>query len=94
MNIRRTNRGVGGAGISKHTRTHSVPRYTQGEWSLGQGSDGLLTHESVVHPPIISMVYEHREYVVGGGGAGNSKHRQTHTQSVHRDTQGGLNLGQ
>ena len=61
-----------------HTHTHSVPRDTQGGWSLGQGSDGILTHESVAHPQIKSMVSEHREYVVGGGG---SRQYQTHTHT-------------
>ena len=28
--------GVGGAGNGKNTHTHSVPRDTQGRWSLGQ----------------------------------------------------------
>ena len=50
-----------------HTHTHSVRRHTPGGWSLGQGLDGILTHESVARPPIKSMVYEHREYVAGGG---------------------------
>ena len=63
-----------------NTHTHSVPRDTQGGWSLGQGSDRILTHESVARPPIKSMVYEHREYVVGGGEAGNIKHTHTHTR--------------
>ena len=52
-----------------------------------------------VRPPIIKLKgYEQRENIGGGEGAGNSKHtqthRHTHTHSVHRDTQGGLNLGQ
>ena len=37
---------VGGGGSRQwqthtHTRTHSVPRDTQGGWSLGQGSDAI-----------------------------------------------------
>ena len=39
--------GGGGAGNAKHTHTHSVPRDTQGGWSLKQGSDAILTHVSV-----------------------------------------------
>ena len=60
------------------THTHSVPRDTQGGWSLGQGLDRILTHESVAHPQIKSMVSEHREYVAGGGG---SRQYQTHTHT-------------
>ena len=70
-----------------HTHTHSVPRDTQGGWSLGQGSDGILTHESVAHPQIKSMVSEHREYVVEGGGSRQYQtHTHTHTVSpvIHR----------
>ena len=38
--------GVGGANYGKHTHTHtqSVLRDTQGGWSLGQGSDTILSH--------------------------------------------------
>ena len=41
--------GVGGASNGKHTHAHtySFPRDTQGGWSLGQGSDAILTHVSV-----------------------------------------------
>ena len=77
-----------------HTHTHSDTRDTQSGWSLAQGSDGILTHESVAHPQIKSKVSEHREYVVGVGEAGNIKHTHSHTHSVPRDTQGGWNLGQ
>ena len=74
---------MGGAGNGKHTDTHSVPRDTQGGWSLGQGSDGILTHESVACPPIKSMVYDHRVYVVGGGGSRKYQtHTHTHTHTV------------
>ena len=60
--------GVGGAGKGKHTHihTHSVPRDTQGGWSLGQRTDAILTHVSVA-PPLLKLVgYEHREDAVGG----------------------------
>ena len=69
-----------GCGESRQwqTHTHSVPCDTQGGWILGQGSDGILTHESVARPPIKSMVYEHREYIVGVGG---SRQYQTHTHT-------------
>ena len=69
---------VGGAGNGKHTHTHSVRRYTQGGWSLGQGSDSILAHEGVP-PTLIRLVgYEHQEDAVGGGG---SMHCQTHTHT-------------
>ena len=43
---------VGGGGsrqcqIHTHTYTQSVPRDTQDGWSLGQGSDAILTQLSV-----------------------------------------------
>ena len=45
-------------------------------------------------PPLIkSLGYEHREYIVGGGGSRQFQ-THTHTDSVLRDTQGGWNLGQ
>ena len=74
--------GVGEAGKGKHTHihTHSVPRDTQDTWSLRQGSDTILTHVSVALQLIKLMGYEHRAVAVGGGGAGNGKHTQTHTQ--------------
>ena len=52
MNIGSTQWGVGGAGKGKHTHTHthSVPRDTQGGWSLVQGSAAILTHASVAAP--------------------------------------------
>ena len=41
--------GVGEAGKGKHTHIHtqSVPRDTQGGWSLGQRSDTISTHIGV-----------------------------------------------
>ena len=33
-----------------HTHTQSVHRHTQGGWSLGQGSDTILTHVSAAAP--------------------------------------------
>ena len=52
-----------------HTHTHSVPRETQDGWSLGQGSDLILTNVSVA-PPLIKFVgNEHQEDAVGGGGS-------------------------
>ena len=52
-----------------HTYTHSVPRETQDGWSLGQGSDLILTNLSVA-PPLIKFVgNEHQEDAVGGGGS-------------------------
>ena len=30
-----------------NTHTHSVPRNTQGGWSLGQGPDAILSHVEV-----------------------------------------------
>ena len=71
--------GVGvQAGANILTHTHSVPRDTQGGWSHGQGSNTILTHVGVATPLIKLMGYEHREYVVGGGG---SKQYQTHTHT-------------
>ena len=52
-----------------HTHTHSVTSDTQGGYSLGQGSDAILTIVSVARPLIKVMGYEHREYAVGGGGS-------------------------
>ena len=86
--------GGAGNGTHSHTHTHSVPRDTQGGWSLGQGSDTILKNVGVVPPLIKSVGYEHREDAVGVWGAGNVKHKHTHTHSVLRDTQGGLSLGQ
>ena len=84
---------MGGACNAKqtHTHTHSVPRDTQGGYSLGQGTDAILTHVSVAPLLIKLMGYEHREDEVGGGG---SRQCQTHTHRVTRDTQDGWSLGQ
>ena len=51
---------VGGGGSMQcqthtHKRTHSVPRDTQGGWNLGQGSNAMLTHESMAIPQIKLM---------------------------------------
>ena len=40
----------GGGRRQGQTHTHSVPRDTQGGWSLVQGSDAILTHASVAAP--------------------------------------------
>ena len=72
-----------------HTHTRSVTRDILDGWSLGRGSDTVLTH---VGPPLIKlMCYEHREDAVGGAGKG--KHIHTHTHIVPRDTQDGWSLG-
>ena len=53
MNIGSTQWEFGKAGNVKHTQTHtrthtnSVPRDTQGGWSLRQESNAILTHVSV-----------------------------------------------
>ena len=65
-----------------HTHIHSVPRDTQGGWSLVQGSDAILTHECLPPPLIKLMGYEHRKDALGGGGASNGKHTHMHTHSV------------
>ena len=76
-----------------HTYTQSVHRDTPDGWSLGQRSDAILTHVSVVPPIIKLMGYEHREDAMEGGEANNVKythtHTHTHTYSVLRDTQVG-----
>ena len=84
---------MGGGGnrqcqTNTHRHTHSVLCGTHDGWSLGQGSDTILTHVSVALQLIKLMGYEHREDAVGGGGACNGKHIHihTHTQSVARDT--------
>ena len=77
-----------------NTHTQCVPRDTQDGWSLGEGSDVILTHVGQAAPIIKLMGYEHREIAVGGGRAGNGKHTHTHTQSVPRDTQDRWSLGQ
>ena len=70
MNIGRMQWGwVEHAMANTHTHTHSDTRDTQDGWSLAQASDDILTHDSVAHTKMKSMVSEHREYVVGGGGS-------------------------
>ena len=68
--------------MQTYTHTHSVLGHTGDGWSLGQGSNTILTYVGVAPPQIKLMGYEHRENAVGGGGAGNSKHTQTHTHTV------------
>ena len=68
-----------------HTHTHSVTRDTQSGWSLGRGSDPILTHVGVAHTLIKVMGYEHREYAVGCGGSRQWRthtHTHTHTHTV------------
>ena len=95
MNTVRTQWGVGEAGNGKYTHTHTqcVPRDTQDGWSLGEGSDVILTHVGVAPPIIKLMGYEHRGDAVGGGGSGQWQ-THTHSTSVPRDTQGAWSLGQ
>ena len=72
---------VGGWGSRQwhtHIHTHSVPRDKQDGWSLGQGSDAILTRVSVVGPLTKLVGYEQQEYTVGGGG---SRQWQTHTHT-------------
>ena len=57
------------ANTHTHTHTHSVPRDTQGGWSLGNGSDPILTHVGVACPLIKLMGYEYWEDAVGDGGS-------------------------
>ena len=85
---------VGGSRQSQtHTHTHSVPHDTQGGWSLGQGSDAILTHVGMALPLIKLMGYEHRAVAVGvRKQAMANTHKHTH--SVDRDKQGGLGLRQ
>ena len=79
--------GVGGEGKANIlTHTHSVPGHRGDGWNIGQGSDTILTYVGVAPPQIKSMGYDHRENVVGGGGASTSKHTQTHTH-IHTHTQ-------
>ena len=98
MNIWRIQWGVGGAGKANthtHTHTHSVPRHTLCGWSLGQGSDTILTHVGMARTQIRVMGYEQQEDGVGDGGSMQCQtHTHTHTHSVTRDTQGGWRLGQ
>ena len=54
---------VGGRGSRQgkhthtHTHTHSVPGHTGDGWSLGQGSDTILTYVGVAPPQIKLMGY-------------------------------------
>ena len=90
MNTGRTQWEVREAGNGKYTHTHThtqcVSRDTQDGWSLGEGSDVILTQVGVAALIIKLMGYEHREIAVGGGRAGNGKHTHTHTVSpvIHR----------
>ena len=77
--------------LQTHTHTHSVTRDILDGWSLGGGSDTILTHVGEASPLIKLMSYEHREDAVGGAGKG--KHIHTHTNSVPSDTQDGWSLG-
>ena len=76
--------GVRGAGNDKHTHTpthtHCVPRDTQGECSLVQGWDTILTHVGVAQPLIKLLGYEHSEDALGGEGR---RPWQTHTHTVY-----------
>ena len=63
-----------------NTHTHSVPRDTQGGWSVAQGSDAILMYVGVACTLIRLMGYEYREDAVVGGGEGNGKHTHTDTQ--------------
>ena len=76
--------GGGSRQLQTHTHTHSVPRVSQDAWSLGQGSNAMLTSVSVAHPLIKILGYEHLEEAAGGGG---SRQWQTHTNTqTHTDT--------
>ena len=58
---------VGGGGSGQwQTHTHTVPRDTQGTWSLGQGSDAVSTHVSVAHLLIKLIGYVPLENAVWG----------------------------
>ena len=89
MNIGRTQWGE--HAMANTTHTHSVPRDTQGGWSLGQGSDTILTHVDMAPPLVKLMGYEHRE---DGGSIQCQTNTYTHTHSVPLDTQRGWSLGQ
>ena len=79
---------VGGGGSRQwqrhtNTHTHSVPRDTEDGWSLGQGSEAILTHVSVAHPLTKLVGYVHREYAVWGWRSGQlPTHTNTHTHRV------------
>ena len=80
MNTVRTQWVVGEAGNGKytHTDTQCVPGDTQDGWSLGEGSDVILTHVGVAPPIIKLMGYEHRGDAVEGWG--ERAMANTHTQ--------------
>ena len=74
---------MGGAGNGIHTHIHSAPRDTQHGWSLGIGSDAILTHVGVAHSLIKLLGYELQEEVAGGGEqAMANTHTHTHTHTV------------
>ena len=97
MNIGSTQWEFGKAGNGKHTQTHththtnSVPRDTQGGWSLGQGSNATLTHVSVA-------LHSLNQWAMKIGrtqwGVGDQAMANTHTHGVTRDKQCGWSLGQ
>ena len=62
-----------------HTHTQCVPRDTQDGWSLGEGSDVILTHVGMAAPIIKLMCYEHWEIVLGVGEQAMAN-THTHTQ--------------
>ena len=62
-----------------HAYTHTIPRDTQVGWSIGQGSDAILTHVGLALPLNDLVGYEHRKDAVGGGGSKQwKKHTHTH----------------
>ena len=63
-----------------HTHTHSVLSDTQGGWSLGQGSDTILTDVGVAPPLVKFLGCEHREHTVGCGGSMQCQ-TNTHTHT-------------
>ena len=77
-------RGGGSRQCQTHTHTQ-CPRDTQGGWSLGQGSDTILTNVGMAPPLIKSVGYEHREDAVGVreqamSNTNTRTHTHTHTQ--------------
>ena len=81
-----------------HTHTDSVARDTQVGWSLGQGSDAILTHVCVARQlfKLRAMNIARTQWLVGGACNGKHTHTNTHTHphSVPRNTQDGWKLGQ
>ena len=67
--------------MQTHTHTHSVTRDILDGWSLGRGSDTILTHVGEAPPLIKLMSYEHREDAVGGVAKANTS-THTHTVSI------------